>query len=129
MTASSWALQQAIYAALKADSTVTALTNGRIYDAVPEPAAFPYIVIGEAEETGSAPVEHRLTLHLWSRGGGCREIKAIADAVRSRLDGAALSLSGHVLIDLAFTAADYHRQSDGETYRGTVTFRAATEPQ
>jgi hypothetical protein len=128
MTSPSWVLQQAVYAALSADSTVTSLCGGRVFDAVPERAAFPYIVIGEAEEAGAAPVEHRLTLHLWSRGGGCREIKLIANAVRTRLDGAALTLAGHVLIDLAFLTADYHRQSDGETYRGTLNFRAVTEP-
>jgi hypothetical protein len=47
--------------------------------------------------------------------------------VRTVLDGAALTLSGHTLVSLAFLSADYSRQSDGETYRGSLRFRALTE--
>jgi hypothetical protein len=129
MTAA-WALQKAVYAALTADAALTALCSGRVFDAVPKKAAFPYVVIGEAEERdGGGIVTHALSLHLWSRANGAREVKQIADAVRACLDGAPLALDGHVLIDLAFVAADYVRQSDGETWRGSLRFRAATEPQ
>ncbi len=131
MTAAAWALQQAVFAALIADHTLATLCNGRIFDAVPRGAAFPYVVIGEAKEqdAGSPASEHTLSLHLWSRGNGTREIKQLASAVRGCLDGAPLGLDGHVLVDLAFLAADYARQSDGETYRGSLRFRALTEPQ
>ena len=130
MTSAAWALQQAVFAALVADHTLTTLCNGRIFDAVPRGATFPYIVIGEAEEqdAGSPASEHTLSLHLWSRGNGTREIKQLASAVRSCLDGAPLTLDGHVLVGLAFLSADYARQSDGETYRGSLRFRALTEP-
>lgn len=130
MTGAAWALQRAVYPALAADSTVTALCGGRLYDAVPREAAFPYAVIGEAEErdAGGGVIEHTLSLHLWSRGGGAREIKQLAAAVATALDGAALILDGHVLIDIAFVTADYTRQSDGETYRAGLRFRALTEP-
>ena len=131
MTSAAWALQQAVFAALAADHTLTNLCNGRVFDAVPRGAAFPYVVIGEAEEqdAGSATSEHTLSLHLWSRGNGTREIKHLAGAVRFCLDGAPLVLDGHVLVGLAFLSADYTRQSDGETYRGSLRFRALTEPQ
>ena len=131
MTSAAWALQQAVYAALVADHTLSTLCNGRVFDAVPRGAAFPYVVIGEAEEqdAGSPASEHTLSLHLWSRGNGSREIKQLAGAVRTCLDGANLTLNGHVLVSLAFLSADYTRQSDGETYRGVLRFRALTEPQ
>lgn len=130
MTAASWALQKAVYTALTADAALTALCSGRVFDAVPKSAAFPYVVIGEAEERdGGSIVTHALTLHLWSRASGAREIKQIANAVRACLDGAHLTLDGHVLIDLAFVSADYVRQSDSETWRGSLRFRAVTEPQ
>ena len=67
-------------------------------------------------------------MHVWSRSGGTREVKQIAAAVRSCLDHAALSVSGHTLIDLAFASADYARQSDGKTYRAALRFTALTEP-
>jgi hypothetical protein len=129
-----WALQQAVFAALSADVAVQAAVAGRIFDAVPETAALPYIVLGEASETSEtstaeAGSSHTLSLHIWSRNGGTRESKEIAGAVRSCLDHAALVLTGHVLIDLAFTAADYARQSDGKTFRAVLRFAASTEPQ
>jgi hypothetical protein len=129
MTAPSWALQKAVYAALAADASLAALCGGRVYDAVPKSAAFPYLVIGEAEERdGGSVTEHTLALHLWSRANGAREIKQIAGAARACLDGAHLMLDGHVLIALAFVSANYVRQSDGETWRANVRFRAVTEP-
>lgn len=128
----SWALQQAIYAALQSDSAVTALIGARLFDAVPQSAAFPYLVIGEAEErdesTTTPATRHLLRLQVWSRGGGTRECKAIAAAIHDRLDGAALTLSGHTLIDLRFVSADYARQSDGKTFRALLRFSALTEP-
>ena len=129
MSGAAWALQQAIYAALTANAAVTALCGGRVFDAVPRGSAFPYVVIGEAEErdAGTGASEHRLALHLWSRGGGSREIKQLAAAVKAALDGAPLTLSGHALISLTFLSADYTRQSDGETTRGSMRFRALTE--
>jgi len=131
MTGAAWALQQAVFAALVADHTLTTLCGGRVFDAVPRGAAFPYVVLGEAEEqdAGSPASTHTLSLHLWSRGNGSREIKQLASAVRGCLDGAHLTLDGHVLVDLAFLSADYARQSDAETYRGSLRFRALTEPQ
>jgi len=129
MSGAAWALQQAIYAALMANGAVTVLCGGRVFDALPRDPRFPYVVIGEADErdAGAGASEHRLALHLWSRGGGAREIKQLAAVVRAALDGAALTLSGHVLVSLTYLSADYTRQSDGETTRGTLRFRALTE--
>jgi hypothetical protein len=123
--ASAWALQQAVYAKLVADG----VAGGRVFDAVPKGATFPYVVLGDgAEEDAGAPATvHTLTLHLWSRGGGAREIKQLAAAVRASLDGATLAPDGQVLVGLAFVAADYNRQSDGETWRGSLRLRAVTE--
>ncbi len=128
-----WALQQAVFAALAASAAVQSLVANRIFDAVPQTAALPYIVLGEAGERSNATAteagtSHMLSLHIWSRSGGTREIKEIVGAVRLCLDGAALSLSGHTLVDLAFTSADYSRQSDGKTYRAMLRFTALTEP-
>lgn len=130
---SGWALQQAVYAALLADSGVAALAGARIYDDVPGDAAMPYVVIGEdqesdwstATETGS---QHMLSIHVWSRAAGHKEAKLLCDAVRAVLDGAALAVSGTTLIDLRYQATQYARQSDGRTIRAALTFRAILEP-
>jgi len=130
---SAWALQQAVFAALSANAAVQSTVAGRVFDGVPETAAMPYIVLGEASEKDNATAtdlgtSHALAIHIWSRNGGTREAKQIASAVRACLDHAALTLSGHTLIDLAFASGDYARQSDGKTFRAVLRFTANTEP-
>ncbi|MDE2112515.1 MAG: DUF3168 domain-containing protein [Alphaproteobacteria bacterium] len=130
----SWALQQAAFAALAASDAVRAVAGDRVFDAVPRGAAFPYIVIGDDTEGNwdtatEAGGEHLLSVHVWSRGGGHRESKRAAAAVRETLDGAALTLDGHDLIDIRFLSADFRREADGETYRALLRFRAVTEAQ
>lgn len=121
MTAPAWALQQAVYTALAGQM--------RVFDAVPKDAVFPYAVIGDAEEItrGAGLIEHNLVLHLWSRAGGSREVKQLAATIKTRLDGAILTVEGQVLIGVTFVSADYARLSDGETWRGLLRFRAVTE--
>jgi hypothetical protein len=129
----SLALQQAIFAALSADAGVTALIGARLFDAVPREAAFPYAVIGDDAETNWSTAtedgsEHIAAIDVWSRGGGHKESKLIADAIRSALDGAALSPTGQVLTGIRYQGADFARLDDGETYRATLHFRAVMEP-
>ena len=79
--------------------------------------------------TGTEPgEEHQLTLHAWSRQGGHREAHVIAGALLQALDGAALTLTGHRLVNLRFALADVRRERDGRTYHALVRFRAVTEP-
>jgi len=134
MTSASWAVQQAVFAALSASGAVRDIAGERVFDAVPRGAAFPYIVVGDASETDAGTAtdgasEHTVEVRIWSRGGGTRETKLAASAVRDALDGAGLALDGHTLVDLRFTSADFARESDGETYRAVMRFRALTEPQ
>lgn len=123
---SGFALQQAVYAAL-------GNIGVPVYDHVPRNVAPPYVVIGESTvndwstktEQGS---EHLLTVHIWSRGAGMQEARVLADAARSALDGAALSVTGVVLVGIAFQSVQFARQKDGVTLRAALKFRAVTEP-
>ena len=133
MSSASWALQQAVFAALTASEAVKSAAGTRVFDAVPRQAAFPYIVVGDGGETNwdtatEAGSQHSLAVHVWSRAGGHKEAKLAAEAVRETLDGAALTLDGHALIDLRYLSADFAREADGETFRATLKFRAVTEP-
>jgi hypothetical protein len=134
MTGASFSLQAAIFSALSADTALQSLIGARLYDDVPRDAVFPYAVIGDdaesnwdtATEQGS---EHIVTVDAWSQGGGHKESKTIADAVRAVLDGALLAPSGQTLIDIRYQGAAFARADDGETYRATLKFRAVLEPQ
>ncbi len=131
----SWALQQAIFAALCASSAVKAMVGNppRVFDAPPRGTPFPYIVVGDdtqsdwstATEPGS---EHALAVHVWSCADGRKEAKLVADAVRDTLDGAALSVAGQALIDLRHLSTTLSREPDGETTHAVLRFRAVLEP-
>jgi hypothetical protein len=133
MTHPTLALQKAVVAALSADAAVDALVGDRIYDAPPRDAAFPYVSFGEARvadwstatDTGA---EHRLIVEAWSRERGKRQCYEVIEAVETALDDAALALDDHALVNLRFEFADVRREGDGITYRGTMRFRAVTEP-
>jgi len=133
MSAASWALQRAIFATLASDTDVIAAVGERIFDAVPRGSAFPYIVIGDDKEsdwsTATEPgSSHALTIHIWSRAAGRRETRLAAEAVIAALNGAALALSGHTLIDLRWLESESSRESDGETVHAQLRFKAVTEP-
>ncbi len=134
MSTAAAALRAAIHDALVADAVLTNLLGGpKIYDEVPQAAAFPYVTLGEARISDwstatDAGEEHQLTLHAWSRQGGHREAHMIAGALLQALDDAPLTLSDHRLVNLRFALADVRREADGRTYRALVRFRAVTEP-
>ncbi|HTQ15690.1 MAG TPA: DUF3168 domain-containing protein [Rhizomicrobium sp.] len=134
MSSASFSLQAALFAALAADAGVKSALGDppRIYDLVPREPVFPYCALGDDGEaawdtaTGTGS-EHRLALDIWSRGGGHKESKDAADAVRAALDAAALSPAGYTLVNLRYLGADFARQPDGETYRATLHVRAVME--
>lgn len=134
MSSAMWVLQQAIYASLTSDSALLALLGGdRVYDDVPDRKAFPYVTFAPSSErdwgTGTeAGSEHTVVLHVWSRGAGRKEALGIAEALRARLHDAALTLSGHRLVNLQHVSSEVRRDTDGETFQGIVRLRAVTEP-
>lgn len=134
MASVSWELQKAIHAALVGDSGITALLAGpHIYDEVPRGREPPYVTIGESLvrdwSTGTEDGhEHFLTISVWSRANGEREVHQVTAAIEGALNGADLILTGARLITLRQEFFEVRRESDGETARGILRFRATTEP-
>lgn len=134
MTASSIALQTAIFTTLSANAALTGLLGGpRIYDDAPQAAAFPYITFGQSlirdASTSTEPGdEHVFTIHVWSRAHGRREAQAILDQVRGLLHDQPLPLTNHRLINLRHEFSDSRRDPDGQTIHGLCRLRAVTEP-
>lgn len=133
MSSAAFALQQAIFARLAADGQVTtALGGARIYDDVPVRSEFPYVTFGQSvERDWSGDIapghEHMVTLHAWSRGKGRKEADVILVAVQGALHDAALTLSGHRLVNLRHEFSETRRDADGDTFHGIARFRAVTE--
>lgn len=134
MSASTLALQQAIFTALTASAPlVAALGAPRIYDEAPEPVAFPYVSFGPAtvhdDDTATERAdEHVFTLHIWSRARGRKESHALVELVRASLHDQPLALSGFRLVNLRHEQSTIRRLADGETTRSDLHFRAVTEP-
>jgi hypothetical protein len=134
MSSAGFELQKAVYASLTDDPGLVALLGGtRVYDAVPRGAAYPYVTFGQSSwqdwSTGSDDgEEHTLTLHVWSDAGGHRDTHHIMSRLRERLHEAALSVTGHRLVNLRHEFSEARRENGGESYRGLVRFRAVTEP-
>jgi hypothetical protein len=129
-----WALQLSIHQALSKDSDLTTLVGGeRIYDDAPQGASYPFITLGQSvvqdwsmgTEEGS---EHSLTLHVWSRAGGKKQVYEIIEAVKAVLHGQPLVLADHHLINLRHEFSEARPDPDGDTFHGIVRYRAVTEP-
>lgn len=134
MSNAAWALQQAIHSTLAADTEMISLLGGaRIYDDVPQGASFPYITLAGFTlrdwSTGTeAGAEITFTANAWSRGAGHKQAQLLADAIRTALHEAPLTIAAHHLVNLRHESSDTHRQRDGDTYRVTARFRAVLEP-
>lgn len=134
MPGASWSLQQSVYATLAADPAVLGILGApRIFDDVPQRSEFPYLTLGQSTlrdwSTGTdRGDEHLLTLHVWSRAEGRREVHELLAALQSALHDRPLALEGHRLVNLRHEFSDARREPDGETYHGVVRLRAVTEP-
>ena len=135
MSKAGWPLQKAIFAALGADSAVKALIGdpARIYDDPPGGAVLPYVQIGDGTETDWSTAteegaEHQVTIHVWSRSGGRKEVRAVLAAIYDVLHDSGLSPEGQTLVNFRFTLSQIFRESDGETHHGVARYRAVTEP-
>ena len=129
-----WDLQTAVWSALTGDSALTTALGGpHIFDDVPQSTDFPFVTIGEirtndwSTQTAKGH-EHFVTLHAWSRAKGRKEVQAIMTILDGLLDGAALALQDHSLVNFSLVFWDARRDRDGETYHGLMRFRAVTEP-
>ena len=133
-TSPALALQTGLRAALLADAAlVTALGGAQVFDDVPREAPFPYITIGEIETRDwstqtSRGNEHTVTVHVWSRYRGRKQVQELIAEVDRILDGTDPPLADHRLVNLSTVFWTALREPDGEVYRGTVRLRAVTEP-
>lgn len=127
-------LQRSLVQAIRSNAAIVGLLGGaKVYDDVPQGTVFPYVTIGQSLvrdwSTGSeSGHEHAVTLHVWSRAAGRKQTHEIMGAIEGALHDGALSLVEHRLVNLRHEFSDARREPDGDTYHGTVRFRAVTEP-
>ena len=131
---SQFAVQTAVYDALRADSSLKSLISDpvRVYDHTPQNSVAPYIVIGETrglpfDTKDTDGMDQSLMIHVWSEYRGLKETKQIQAAIMDAIDQVSLSITGHSQALLRFEFSDVFLDADGLTRHGVQRFRIVTE--
>lgn len=124
-----WDWQQALYQRLSTDEVLSRLARG-VYDDVPTPPRWPYVAIGEytaipADNQSSDGLEATLTLHIWSRYRGNREVLAILERLHERLHNRRWeAVDATQIVATRVEFVEILRDPDGETRHGVVRIRS-----
>lgn len=132
-----WAVQAGVYACLSANSELVGLLgNGAsgVLDHVPPGTVAPYVVMGEiaarpVDACDAAGMDIGLTVHVYSRGSGMKELRAVMAAVYAALHDAGLVVSGHDVALCQCTGLETRMEGDGVTRHGTLRFRIVVSLQ
>lgn len=126
-------LQAAIFTALGADTTLTALVGTAIYDAVPT-GALPNIYVRLGSETArdasdgtGAGAVHKITVSVITTQPGFSGAKAAAAAISDVLHDANLTLSRGRLVSLRFQRAAARRIDAAASRQIDLIFRARVQ--
>ncbi|MGE3622971.1 MAG: DUF3168 domain-containing protein [Bdellovibrionales bacterium] len=129
MSGTLFAVQQAVFGKLAADTAVQSLLGDppRLYDHVPADAAFPYVAFGPLsaqpfDDLARSGYTLSLALTVWSRYRGGKEAKDILQAVYDALHRADLAVAGAVFVSCEFAGCDVAVENDGLTWRGEIRF-------
>lgn len=126
-------LQAAIVTALKAPGVLPGIVGGRVYDAAPAGAAFPYITLGDCQVLPDKSncidgAEVYPQIDVWSRAVGYPEAKTITKAVLAALDDQELVVSGFNVVVFELQSVNYLRDPDGMTRHAAITFHGILTP-
>lgn len=130
-------LQRAIFDKLNNDVALGALVVG-VYAEHPQPddagsdADFPYVTIGTDIGTSWDTKtfnggSHLIQIDAWSRANNFLEVKDIADAIRSALHYASLTIIGAEFVVSINESNTFTRDPDGHTKRALCMYRMMTK--
>ena len=131
MSSAALILQIAMRDRLLAHAPLLALLGGgHVFDEVPRGEKEPYVAFAGIETRdwsvqGQKAHEHYVTLDVKTKSRSRKLAQEIVGEIETALDGAALPLAGHVLVNLRTTFWTVARSN--ETFNAMVKFRAATE--
>ncbi|MHA6268032.1 DUF3168 domain-containing protein [uncultured Aliiroseovarius sp.] len=127
------ALQQAVYQRLTADSALSTLVSGAIYDAVPAGIITgTYVSLGpedvreRSDMTGHGAM-HEITVSVVTDAAGFQSAKEVAAAVSDALVDATLVLARGHLVYLNFHRARARRVEAADVRRIDLFFRARVQ--
>ena len=129
------AVQQAMLGALAARPTLASLLGGaHIYDELPRGANIPNVAFTTIETRDWSVADQKahetfVALDINSKSRSRAQVQNIIQEIETALDGAALTLVGHNLVNLRCVFISATRQKAADYFTATMRFRAATEPQ
>ncbi|WP_421792258.1 DUF3168 domain-containing protein [Hyphobacterium sp.] len=102
----------------------------RIHDGAPEGTAYPYLTVGRGvselrDAADTDLIEHRLTLHLWTRDIARRDTKEALGTIRAAIHESSFALAaGFSLISCRVVYSDVFRTSDNRLAHGVLRVQA-----
>lgn len=131
MSSAALVLQISMRDALLARAPLLALLGGgHVFDEVPRGAQEPYVAFAGIETRdwsvqGQKAHEHFVTLDVKTKSRSRKLAQEIVAEIETALDDAALTLTGHALVNLRLTFWTVAKSN--EVFGAVVKFRAATE--
>ena len=107
------------------------LGGGHVFDELPRGEQEPFVAFAGTETRDwsvqdQKAHEHFVTLEVKTKSRSRRLAQDIVAEIETALDDAALTIVGHVLVNLRLTFSAVARSND--VFGAVVRFRAATEP-
>lgn len=117
-------LQKGLFSKLNGDGVLMGMVAG-IYDAVPQMAALPYIIIGDGRSSavaadGVSVTECRLDLQIYTDVGGRKTALNIMNRIHALLHLGALTLTGYQLVLLRVEQAATELAEQARRVHGTM---------
>jgi hypothetical protein len=127
MSEPSSAVQKAIYTAIAA-----AIAPKKVYDSVPQGAAYPYVVMDAQEIINADFVDSRkderfIYLSVWSQYRGQKEILDIMSQIDAALHHKSLAMDTGYMVQCFVQNKLTMRDSDNLTFQGSIKLRIITQ--
>jgi Protein of unknown function (DUF3168) len=109
---------------------IDTLIDCEVYDAVPQGAAYPYVLIDtdavSNEDYFNLRMERRfIYLSIWSRAYGSAEVRGIIDQIDA-INESPITLDTGDMVSVRVERTHCNREPDNLTYMGSITLRILT---
>lgn len=122
------AVQRAVYSQLTAQLPSVLVVDHVIQPEDTGKQRFPYVAIGDAtvsewdtDDASGGDVD--VSLHIWSRERGGREVKQLQGLVYEALHRQEFPIDGYHLVTVDYQTSEIYLESDGATRHGISRFR------
>jgi hypothetical protein len=122
-----WELQEKLYSLLENNPALRA-EGVQVYDKVPKQSKLPFVAFGDEEITPantkvSTGESNTVTLHIWSKYNGRKQVKKIMDIIAAAVYAMPLTLpSGARITLLNLDAANIIEEEQESLYHGIMRF-------